>query len=303
MAERRGHHRDGSFWRGRGFCCGVCALGMGGLAWGQLLPTPVMGGEIVVDGGVADGSALPKVRSRAQPAVRPFAPVRVVRTCTVSGLGVASAWDVGTFRLKGPVSDPLHRRVDPRLLASYDPETFGRLDEPMAAAVDPAEAALDEARALLARGQARRASDRLEAALRADPEPTRLWQLYGAALLASGRTAEAAERLHEVYTVDPVLALEPGRPGLWFRGGLSEARRHASKVRMLADRHDTGAWWVAATVTALWAEDAGGASVALERARAAGAEGTLCDRLGWAADLLARGEAEAEGGAEAGGGP
>ncbi|MEO0482854.1 MAG: bacterial transcriptional activator domain-containing protein [Planctomycetota bacterium] len=227
-------------------------------------------------------------------AIRPFRPVRTRRICQVGGAGLVTIRDPGTFIVKGPIVDPTYAVVDHRLLALYDPKTWGYEREPEAPAaeVDPIVAAVEEAEAMLRAGHRRRAADRLERALRAEPDATPAWELYAAALLACGRTAEAMERLHQVYSVDPVLLLEARDAAGWFPGGERELRERATRLHQVAKRMDSVEGWVASSAVALWAGDVAQAQRAERRARASGADASLCDRLAWAASLRAVGGLE-----------
>ncbi|MEL7472479.1 MAG: tetratricopeptide repeat protein [Planctomycetota bacterium] len=282
-----------------GLSVGMTLGGVTAACSGQILQQALFGGPIETTLAEAassmGGERLDRTLDRrdAGPAPRGLAPVRVRRVCSVNG-GTLTLREPGTFVVRGPVDDPAYRVLDHRLLPEYTPKTWGRAAEPVSP-IDVEVAAIARVRAMAEAGRRQRAIREAASLLAEAPESSRLWRVYGALLLSAGRLDEAARRLHEVYVVDPTLALEPMAAADWFAGGESELRRRALALRRMAERRATAERWVGAAVVSMWAGDAAGATDAIERSRALGADGLLCDRLAWGVTLSERDEGIVEG--------
>ncbi len=114
--------------------------------------------------------------------------------------------------------------------------------------------------------------------LDADPTDAGALRALGLALLADGKVPEGVASIARAYRAAPALADYPLVPGA-LPGGERELRRIFTRVSLYANRVGISAAWLTAAVVA---QGEGRLSVAIrmvERARAQGIDGPLCDRL------------------------
>ncbi|MCL4741339.1 MAG: hypothetical protein KJZ54_03970 [Phycisphaerales bacterium] len=137
---------------------------------------------------------------------------------------------------------------------------------------------MERARVLLRYEQSQEAVAALREHLRDDPEDTGAMRLLGLALIESGDPAQGAAVLALAYRTDPTLAGNTTDLDL-FAGRAGRARGMIDRSMHYAARANSASGWLAATVLLHADGRSAAARRVLERAREAGLESEVYDRL------------------------
>jgi len=147
---------------------------------------------------------------------------------------------------------------------------------------------MERARVLLRYEQSQEAVAALREHLRDDPEDTSAMRLLGLALVESGDPAQGAAVLALAYRTDPTLASNTTDLDL-FSGRPGRARSMIDRSMHYAARANSASGWLAATVLLHADGRAAAARRVLERAREAGLESEVYDRLSASVGFPGRG--------------